>query len=274
MSNRNIDAVLDSYSVYLRRDDKKTADRFVRTRKSDRESALAEAITYQFLKTVGARPEINDKVGIGGPDFLCCASRFRRMPQDEFFVEATSLGLNAVTERSGLSSEMPKGISGRALGLVTENLCNKAKAKNRKFKNCIKPTVLAIVSSHLHGALLLDAHAAETALISGIHWRHEIGSEVADPNCYTDLKDSVFMRPGPNGSIEACRQNLSAILLISVYLDHSEVFGILHPEPKIPLNVALLPNLPFIRIAKWPVVDGKIWTEWVIGRPKGLRIPH
>jgi hypothetical protein len=35
-----------------------------------------------------------------------------------------------------------------------------------------------------------------------------------------------------------------------------------------------LPEVPFIRIAKWPIVDGKIWTEWVIADPPGKTVPH
>jgi hypothetical protein len=274
----SIDETLDSYSSYVRKADARTANRFERNRKSDPEAAIAEAITFRMLQTIGAHPTIYDRVGRGGPDFLCNSSRWsavRPCPASEFFVEATSLDPDSVSKKSGLANEARKELGGGAFGLVTQNICNKAKDKDRtSLKNCSKPAVLSIVSSHLGAALLFDAHAAETALVSGLHFRHEIGSAVADPNWYTNLKDSVFIKPGAGGSIETCRQNISAILLIAVYGDKSEVFGILHPAPRHPLNIEHFPNIPFFRITTWPINDKKIWTEWVVGRPYGLHVPH
>ena len=66
----------------------------------------------------------------------------------------------------------------------------------------------------------------------------------------------------------------SAILLIGVHGRESVVYGILHPEAAYPFNQGFLPEVPFIRIAKWPIVDGKIWTEWVIANPPGKSVPH
>jgi hypothetical protein len=72
----------------------------------------------------------------------------------------------------------------------------------------------------------------------------------------------------------ACRKSISAILHVAVYGNKSEVWGILHPEPAWTLNIAFLPNLPFVRIAQWPVVDGKISTEWVVASPSGRSVFH
>jgi len=273
----SIDDVLNSYSEFLHKEDKKTADRFDKNRKSDPEASVAEAITFQMLQTIGAHPKIHDKVGTKGPDFQCDASRWPQagpQPQNHFMVEATSLNQDAISERSLLPKEMPEGLHGGAYGLVTKNICNKAKDKDRQLDGYSMPGVLSIVSSHLYSALLFDSNAAETALVSGIHFKHEIGSAVADPANYTDLEDSVFMKPGLKGSIVVCRQNISAILLVSVYRDNSEIFGILHPEPKFPLNVNLFPNIPFIKLSQWPIVDGKISTEWVVGSPSGFSVAH
>jgi hypothetical protein len=272
----SIDDVLNSYSAFLHNEDQKTADRFDRNRKSDSEASIAEAITFQILQTIGAHPKIHDKVGTGGPDFQCDASRFPQagpQPQNQFMVEATSLNQNAISERSQLSKDMPEGIHGGAYGLVTKNIFSKVSKKDKQFEDCSMPGVLTIVSSHLYSALLFDSNAAETAFVSGSYFKHEIGSAVTDPANYTDLKDSVFMKPGPDGSIIAYRQNISAILLISLYRDYSEIFGILHPEPKFPLNIGLFPNIPFIKLSQWPIVDGRIATEWVVGRPDGFRVP-
>src|ERR1700691_5691328 len=112
------------------------------------------------------------------------------------------------------------------------------------------PRVLAIASSHAHISLVFNGAAAQWALTSDIHWRHEIGSDKVDPREYTDLRCSIFMKPGPNGSILACRKNVSAILLVAVEGDKSEVWGILHPEPAYQLPVEFLSCVPFVRVAR------------------------
>jgi hypothetical protein len=199
---------------------------------------------------------------------------FKPLPQDRFVVEATSLSPDAVTERSHIPNKAPEGIGGGAIGLLTQNICNKAKDKNKQLKGYPMPRVLSIVTSHFGAAVLFSASTAIWALISEPHWRHEIGSDAADPTDYTDLGKSVFIRLGPEGNIVACRKNISAILLVAVYADSSEVYGILHPEPEYPLNIAFLPSLPFVRITQWPVVNDKILVEWVVGNPNGLILRH
>jgi hypothetical protein len=65
---------------------------------------------------------------------------------------------------------------------------------------------------------------------------------------------------GSDGRVVACRQDISAILLVAA--NSGEGYGVLHPEPAYPLNIASLATVPFVRIAQWPIVDGKITTEW------------
>ena len=277
LETTNIEGVLDSYSGYLHSGHPKNANRFDLARKLDREGAIAEAITFAMLQTMDLQPEIHEQVGIGGADFICCGSRgplFKRSPEDRFVVEATSLSPDAVSNRSNIPNEVPEGIGGCAFGLLTQNICNKAKDKAPQLEGYAMPRVLAIASSHFGIAMLFDRGPAEWALVSDPHFRHEIGSKVADPSQYTDLDRSVFIKPGPEGSIIACRQSISAILLIAVYGNHSEVYGILHPEPAYPLNINLLSGLPFVRIGKWPITNGRITTEWVIGNPNGLNVRH
>jgi len=188
------------------------------------------------------------------------------LQQDRFVVEATSLSLDAVTDRSGIPNEVPDDISGGAYGLVTQNIVNKAKAKAPQLGNYPMPRALAIGSSHAAIAALFNGATAKWALVSDPHWKHEIGSNVVDTAEYTDLDKSVFIRPGPGNTIAPCRQSISAILLLAVHGDKSEVHGIRHPEPAYPLNVEFLPKIPFIRISRWPITDGMIFTEWVVGR--------
>jgi hypothetical protein len=271
----DIEGVINAYAGFLRLANPANANRFDATRARARESALAEAIVFSILQTKGLQPEIHDKVGTGGPDFLCCGTRsiFKPRTEDRFFVEATCIDQDALSSRTHLPKEPPQGISGGAVGMVTTNICNKAKDKDRQVTDCTMPVVLAIVSSHFGATVVMDRMAAELAFVPEPYFRVPIGG-LADPANYTDLNNSVFIKPGPDGTIIPCRQSLSAILLIAVYGRHSEVFGILHPEPAYPLNIRLFPDVPFVRLAQWPIVDGKIILEWVVGCPSAHSVDH
>jgi hypothetical protein len=148
----DVDGMLNSYLEYLWNGHPENATRFELLRESDREAAVAEAIVFGMLQTMGLRPETHDQVGTGGPDFICCGSRgplFSRSLRDRLVVEATSLNPDAVTERSHIPNEVPDEISGGAFGLVTSHIRNKAKRKASQLGGYEMPRVLAIVSSHL-----------------------------------------------------------------------------------------------------------------------------
>jgi hypothetical protein len=273
----DLDGMLSSYSGYLHQSHPKNAKRFDDTRTSDREAALAEAVIFGMLQGFHVAPEINDLVETGGADFICRASRgplVKPLPQDRFIVEATSLDPDAVSRRSHLPNEVPDRIRGGAYGAVLKNIFDKAKKKARQLGGYRMPRVLAIASSHEAIPALFDRMMATWVLVSHPHWRQVIGSDKVDTGEYTDLRGSVFMKPGHNGTIVACRKSISAILLVAMHRDSSDVWGILHPKPARPLNVAFLPDLPFVRIAQWPIVDGKIFTEWVIANPRGHIVHH
>lgn len=271
----NIEGVVQSYSDYLHHGHGENGKRFDRLRASDPEAAMAEAIVFGVLQGFHLEPTINDAPGTGGADFVCCGYRGPLMPhqeEDRFVVEATSLDLEAVTGRSEIPNEVPENISGGAFGLVTRNLCNKAKSKATQLANYPMPRVLAIASSHAGIAALFNNATATWALVSEPHWRQEVGSTETDHTEYTDLESSLFIKPAPEGDgLVACRRSISAVLLIAVYGGQSEIWGILHPDPARPFTYALLPNIPFVRIAEWPVPNRAIHTEWVIANPEGYR---
>lgn len=269
--------MLNSYLEYLWNGHPENATRFELLRESDREAAVAEAIVFGMLQTMGLRPETHDQVGTGGPDFICCGSRgplFSRSLRDRLVVEATSLNPDAVTERSHIPNEVPDEISGGAFGLVTSHIRNKAKRKASQLGGYEMPRVLAIVSSHVGISALFNSATAVNALVSDFYWKHQIGSDSIDTGQYVSLQNSVFIEPGPDGTIVACRQSISAILLVAVHGDRSQLWGILHPEPAYPLNISLFPDLPFVRLATWPIVDGKITPEWVVAHPRGYDVRH
>jgi hypothetical protein len=256
VESTNIDDVLDSFSAYLSSLYPKNVERFDSTRHSNHEAAIAEAITFAMLQTMGLQPNVIDQVGTdGGVDFICRSwrgRRFNRLAENQFVVEATSLSPDAVSTRSHIANAVPEEIIGSAFGLVTQNILNKAKAKATQLKGYSMPRVLTIVSSHFGASMLFNEATAKLAL--------------------TDHKKSVFTKPGPDATIIACRQSISAILLVAAYGNHMEVWGILHPEPAYRLNVEFLPDIPFVRIVPWPIVNGSIATDWVIGSPSGHNV--
>jgi hypothetical protein len=88
--------MIDTYAEYLRTKNPESLPSFVQRRASDPEAALAEAVVFSMLQGFRVRPEINDKPGTGGADFICSASGgspFALLrppsPESQFIVEAT-----------------------------------------------------------------------------------------------------------------------------------------------------------------------------------------
>ena len=277
-----IDGVIDSYGEYLRLKHSANFEGFELRRASDREAALAEAVVFGLLKSLHLSPELNEEVGTGGVDFICAGSTLsyglrkviKPSLEDRFVVEATSLDPDAVSRRSGIPNELPDDVSGGPFLLLTRSLFNKAKDKTTQLGGYLMPRVLAIVSSHAQISALFNNAGAEFALISDPHIVTQMGSQETGGQS-TDLRSSVFLKIDPHrNAVVPCRQTISAILLIAIYGDHSEIFGILHPEPARPLKMAFFPKVPFVRVSNWPIKGEVISCEWVITDPNGLSIPH
>jgi hypothetical protein len=266
----DIEGVIDSFAGYLLVKDRPTHDRFQRMREVDREAALAEAMVFRILQHFKCQPELHDHESTGGADFLCRPKRgiFKPHPADEFVVEATSLNPDAVTERSGIADEVPEGISGGAFALVTRNIVAKAKAKATQLADYPMPRMLAIASSHSGSSALFNSATAQWALVSEPYWK---GGDSAQ---YVKLDTSLFIKPGPDDTIVACRQSISAVMLISVHGNRCEMWGVLNPEPAYPFSIGIFSKVPFVRIAPWPIVDGRIFTEWVTTDPSGYSVQH
>jgi hypothetical protein len=64
------------------------------------------------------------------------------------------------------------------------------------------------------------------------------------------------------------------VLLASVAGDRSSVLGILHPEPYFALDISAFPEIPFVKIRRWPIENGAIGLDWVVGQPSGRQFKH
>jgi hypothetical protein len=198
------------------------------------------------------------KESTGGPDFIC-----RPEKQPEFLVEVKSIDSEAVTHKSGLPDKINKAGTS-AFGLITTALDRSVAKKTRQLSKHPYPMALAITSSHAFSTILMDGFAAHNLLLSEPMISHRIGDPSDTGSWVTNLQNSPFLRKDESGEqIVPCRQSISVIFLIALCWDQAHVVGILHPEPAIPFNPAVLWRVPYLRLKTWPITDGILQTEWI-----------
>ncbi len=153
-------------------------------------------------------------------------------------------------------------------------LRTKASSKAFQISGQKMPRVLAIAAEHYASHALLGPRAAKDLLTSDTTLQVPIGHKDLNITQSTDLKNSVFFRHSPSGDVEPCRQSISALLLIQIYNNQSDIVGVLHPEPAYSFSIKLFPNIPFLRINPWPFENNQISYEWIIDSPNEASFPH
>lgn len=267
--DNTLDDVVQAHAEYLRRTHHAYHQKFATLLMADREAAFGEAVVYSLLKTYfRARPEPADVPGKGGADFIC-----HKGSAEEFVVEVTSLKPEAVAAQSNIPSAIENG--GSAFKMTTGQLFSTVRGKADQLSGYPGARILAITSTHQASSFLLGTTGAEFLLTSEPMIRFPATGSGGPVTVTTNLKRSVFFGPGPSGNqIVARRQSVSAVLLIALDDLRSSVLGLLHPEPARKLNVEHFRDVPFLRLAEWPIVDGRIRTEWVISSPESKSFPH
>jgi hypothetical protein len=86
-----------------------------------------------------------------------------------------------------------------------------------------------------------------------------------------DRAGSVFFEP-QDGVIVPVRQSVSAILLVALWEEQSEIVGLLHPKPMTFLNYRIFQQVPFLRV-EWPLTN-PVGLDWIIGDPSPRRVDH
>ncbi|HEV2178102.1 MAG TPA: hypothetical protein VGW33_13025 [Terriglobia bacterium] len=248
--------VVGSYAAFLHERYPGHYPLFQRRRTANPEAASAEARMFSWLRSDGLSPEVAEHPGRGGMDFRC---RPPHLP--EFMLEVTSLEDEAVAGQSSWRD------TGGFFGLITPKLRSTVSGKVDQLKDYSMPRVLAITSSHLGARALFDHLGAQALLISGLTYSMPLG-QAGPVTWVTDLKNSVFFKPGEKGAIVACRRSVSALLLVSMWSNPIEIVGLLHPDPVHHLDIRTFPGLPFVRMRQWPVVGRIISTEWTGADPK------
>ena len=252
--------IIDSYKIYLEVKYPDHYKKFCERANNHHESTKAEAILFSILRSTFPDVIIAEDSSIGGADFKCEAD------DSKFIVEVTSLETEAVANQSRWKNKIEENGSGFSFSMITHMLRTKASGKASQVSGAEMPRIVAITTEHIGGDFLLGPHGARTLLTGDTKIKVPINSPEFNTGLATDLKDSVFFR-WKDGVVEACRQSISAILLISIFADKCLIVGILHPCPAYIFPIQLFPKVPFVRLKKWPPDDHNIETEWTVHSP-------
>jgi hypothetical protein len=82
------------------------------------------------------------------------------------------------------------------------------------------------------------------------------------------LGKSVFFRFNEKGEVVRARESISAILLVAMSGNPAEVYGVLHPDPIVPLDTWNFLEVPFLCMKTWPIVGEVMGAHWVLRDPR------
>jgi len=268
--NNSLEEVLQAHAEYLRAEHPAYYDKFVSLVKADREAAMGEATVFSLLRTYfRAEPQPADEPGKGGVDFVC-----RKGTPDKFVVEVTSLKPEAVAAQSDIPASIDDSVQG-ASRMTTDQLFSTVKDKADQLANYPCPRLLAITSTHPASPHLLGSSGAEFLLTSEPRISYPVAGSGAPVTMTTNLRRSVFFGPEESGTqIVSRRRSVSAVLLVALSDTQSGVVGLLHPDPVMKLKIERFREVPFLRLANWPIVDGAINTEWIVSIPESKIFYH
>jgi hypothetical protein len=268
--NNSLDDVVQAHAEYLHSEHPAYYDKFMLLVKADLEAAMGEATVFSLLRTYfRAGPQPADEPGRGGVDFVC-----KKGTPDEFVVEVTSLKPEAVAAQSDIPVSIDDSEWG-AFRMTTNQLFSTVKEKADQLADYPCPRVLAITSTHHASGHLLGPTGAEFLLTSEPTIRYPVAGSGAQVTITTNLRRSVFFGPGESGTqIVSRRRSVSGVLLVALSDTQSALVGLLHPDPVEKLKSELFHDVPFLRLANWPVVDGAINTEWIVSSPDSKIFYH
>ena len=233
--------------------------------KSQPASARAEAVVFHFLKANLEDVRMQEDPETGGVDFQCQTSTAK------FMVEVTCLEAESVTRKSGLKNEPPQNHSSGWYSDITQKLHRTVQNKVKQVSGYDCPRLLVIGCEHPQADMLLDTTDAEF-LLTGKQRIPVVpfSNRVENRNLVTDLGNSVFFRYNrESGQLESCRCSISAILLFSIFGANVFVVGILHSDPVHKFPIEFLPEVPFVRLKKWPPENDMFEIEWINYKKSG-----
>jgi hypothetical protein len=263
----SIDSVLQKYKDYLLVKAPEQLRALERTEKVSREGAMFEAAMFAVMRECyGFDVTIEESGAKGGADFVC------RSDSGQFVLEATTLETQSVEDVSGLPHHFTPGET-RFFASLTHKLRKTAGDKTPQLSGYPVARLMAVGSFHSASEVLFSNLQVEWLLMSQPKIVVRPYDSGAPPHQETDLANSVFFRSdAATQTVVPCRQSISAILLVSMGARECLLRGVLHPEPRQVFDYRLLPDIPFLRVANWPLSWGsQIQTEWVIADPDPRR---
>jgi len=254
---------LTAFAEWLEDEDTSAAKQWSKRLKSadtpQAESAVAEAVVWDFIGCRCDAIHLAEDPGRGGVDFECVAGG------TSFLVEVTNISIQAAADASKMpDTKLFKGY----YGLLTARIRQKVRRKLEQAQNVQTkhPLLVAVTTLHQNASRsCVDRRAVEFAMSSPPSitsaWNPETGMSEGDLYQSTDLRQSVFLSPipilGPDGKAiaQAKYQPISGFLLGGFGLEPRDVrmYGGLNPEAVRPFDALLFPDIPFCSFRTWPV---------------------
>ena len=220
------------------------------------EAARVEAVVFSFFKKSGYDIRVEETPNVGGVDFRVLTAN------SEFVVEVTSISKNAVTEISGVPTELTSGEGYHSDPYAVANRIRQVafdKASQMSGYDC--PAILVITSEHPEYANILEDKRTDFNACMFITGAPELEFMIAAPEIereyntethprnITRLKESLFVRFNERDRIEFCRKQMSAVLLFYINKKYEVlIVGLLHPKPIYQFSHEILPSVRFVAL--------------------------
>jgi hypothetical protein len=275
----SVEQVFDSYCEYLvATQSEDYYGNFLRRWEENAGPERAEAVVFAWAQAMGFNSRVHETTESGGIDFYC-----EPVAGAPFLLEVTSLERESTERQSGLGKDFEKMIDSMRPGqpvvaafkLLTNAFSQRVWSKWKQFnKSDSIPRLLVIASEYSSmSAILLGKDAAIALLVGDAMWPLSGEGSYGDLALPPDLLNSAFFKRDEEGRVTIQNSEFSAIVLCRILSDQLKLVGILHPEPKFPLDLDCLPPIPFLKVREWPLRDGNISLDWTMN-PDSVRFYH
>jgi hypothetical protein len=266
----DLSALVESYRNYLLYHEKlnrkqRAATRFDERLKSSPESAKAEAVAFDFLRSRNLEPRLLEDVSFGGCDFEC------KYGHTAFAVEVTAIGSEKMEEASGVDDDFEIGFVGMPGLLKALRSRLSSKSSNWQTRKYVGPRVLFVGMQHMATNILFMGGITEflTGSSKIVVPISANGGPAGEPYMATEFENAAHLTKGKSGEVALFRRTYAIVVFAGIDPDKLYVMGFLHPQPDYELPYEVFPEVPFARI-QWPIQNNTVQTEWVIAQPN----PH
>lgn len=254
--------VIDLFVKWIEQFDRRHARFWAHRYKDDPEAAMCEAMYWEILTDCGVevKPNADLDGGKPAPDFVCYKDGCR------FYVEVTCIRIETATNGTGLSPTVDLENRASSYAPLNQAIFNECRSKTPQCSGLDAPCILAVGTFHLQASVLCIKKAFMEWLLTSepkIAYYVDLGRGKPSNETWqeTDLRRSVFDRPGKLEGIESVRQPISGLLVAGLGCRPPSLYGLIHRNPVHTFNPSLLPRIPFCHM-KVDVINGTISTEW------------